>query len=93
MRTECNKYQEYMTYGENMTSNHRVYKFPNGWGASFICGFGSYGLELMPICSDETGNYSGSYVKNPHTKRRILFQNNLRYFFIQTKIPLLNYFL
>jgi len=58
MRTECNKYQEYMTYGENMTSNHRVYKFPNGWGASVICGFGSYGLELMPICSDETGDYS-----------------------------------
>lgn len=31
MRTECNKYQEYMTHGENTIANHRVYKFPNGW--------------------------------------------------------------
>lgn len=23
-----------------------------------ICGFGSYDLELMPICFDETGDYS-----------------------------------
>ncbi|MDT2461496.1 hypothetical protein [Enterococcus avium] len=58
MRTECNKYQEYMTHGENTIANHRVYKFPNGWGASVICGFGSYDLELMPICFDETGDYS-----------------------------------
>ncbi|MDT2640660.1 hypothetical protein P7D31_11080 [Enterococcus dongliensis] len=58
MRTECEEYQEYMTKGDNTIANHRIYKFPNGWGASVICGFGSYGLELMPINFDEAGDYS-----------------------------------
>ena len=58
MRTECNRYRDYMTTGHNTIANHRIYKFPNGWGASVICGFGSYGLELMPISFDGSCDYT-----------------------------------
>lgn len=58
MRTECNRYRDYMTTGHNAIANHRIYKFPNGWGASVIYGFGSYGLELMPISFDGSCDYT-----------------------------------
>lgn len=57
MKTECEKYKEYMREGIHTESNQRIYEFPNGWGASVIEGLFTYGLELMPITFDGKGDY------------------------------------
>lgn len=58
MRTECEKYRKFMTVGDhNEALNHRIYRFPNNYGASVIEGYGSHGLELMKLMFDDDGQY------------------------------------
>lgn len=55
---ECRKYREYMSKGPNPRANHRVYKFPNGWGASVLEEDQSKGVELVPVKFNSNGRFS-----------------------------------
>lgn len=49
-RTLCRKYRRYAFKGVGYEDNNQIiYRFPNHYGASVIDGFGSQGLELMPV--------------------------------------------
>lgn len=61
MRTECEKYKAYMTNGRNDVWDHKIYKFPNCWGASVVDLPGMLGIELMPVSFDDEGDYSWNW--------------------------------